>query len=120
MSRKVLVVDDDTDILAIIGFVLEEEGYQPILLQTGPTDEYVSELDPELILLDVRISGYPKTGAEICSELKSNAAVSHIPIVLVSAEHNLNTLAQNCGANGFVNKPFDIQRIVDTVKEFLS
>jgi len=120
MGRKILVIDDDEDILAILGIILEQEGYELELRQTGPTTEEVDFLHPDLILLDVRLEGFSKSGTEICAEFKSNTNLAHIPIVLVSAEHNLQLLADHCGANGFVNKPFDIGGIVNKVKEFIS
>lgn len=120
MGRKILVIDDDEDILAILGIILEQEGYELELRQTGLSSEEASLLHPDLILLDVRLEGFSKTGTEICAEFKSSKTLSHIPILLVSAEHNLNLLASNCGANGFVNKPFDISGIVNKVKEFIS
>jgi len=114
------VIDDDEDILAIMDIVLGEEGYQTILSSTGATTEQIRLLGPDLILLDVRISGFHKTGAEICSELRKTGGLGSVPVLLVSAEMNVDSLAEACGADGYVNKPFDVDRLLSKVREFIS
>jgi len=120
MKKKILVIDDDEDILDIWSIILGDEGFKLELRNTGPSTEEVNLLHPDLILLDVRINGFPKSGVEICSELKSNTSVANIPILLVSAEYNLEALASSCLADGFVNKPFDIDLVLKKVREFVS
>lgn len=120
MAKRILVIDDDEDILSILDIIFGDEGYEPILYKTGTTAEHIKILHPDLILLDVRIAGFDKTGPEICSEIKSQLELSNIPVLLLSAETNVGELAQACGANGFVNKPFDIFGLLTKVKEFIS
>ena len=120
MSKRILVIDDDEDILAIMDIIFEEEGYQTILYNTGATAQQIKLLAPDIILLDVRISGFHKTGAEICAEIREETELSSIPILLVSAEVDVDRLAKSCGANGYVNKPFDINGLLSTVKEFIT
>lgn len=119
MGKKILVVDDDEDILSILDIILVEAGYEPILCSTGTTAEEVNRLHPDLILLDIRIAGCLKTGAEICAELKSKSDIFGIPVLLLSAEENIASLANGCGADGFVNKPFDMYQLINKVKEFI-
>jgi DNA-binding response OmpR family regulator len=120
MAKRILVIDDDDDILSILDIIFGEEGYEPILYSTGISAENIKILHPDLILLDVRIVGFDKTGAEICSEIKSQIELSNIPVILLSAEHNVEAMAVGCGANGYVNKPFDIYGLLSKVKEFIS
>lgn len=120
MGKRILVIDDDEDILSIIDIIFGEEGYEPILFQTGTTAEQIKLLHPDLILLDVRIVGFHKTGDQICSEIKAQLDMADIPVLLVSAEENVALLAQGCGANGFVNKPFDIYHLLTKVKELIT
>jgi hypothetical protein len=63
-----------------------EESYQVYLYNTGKAAEYVKILHPYLVLIDVNIVGFEKTGAEICSEIKSLLAVQSPPILLLSRE----------------------------------
>lgn len=120
IAKKILVIDDDEDILSILDIIFCEEGYDAILYKTGTTTENIKVLHPDLILLDVRIAGFHKTGAEICKEIKAQLDMSDIPVILISAEENVMSLAQNCGANGYVNKPFDIYYLLAKVKEFIT
>lgn len=120
MGKKILVIDDDEDILSILDIILWEEGYEPILYNTGTTAEDVNRLHPDLILLDIRIAGFSKTGVEICTEFKSKPDTVGIPVLLISAEDNIDLLANGCGANGYINKPFDIYQLINKVKEFIT
>jgi len=119
MAKRILVIDDDQDILSILDIIFVEEGYETILHQSGTSVEHIKILHPDLILLDVRINGFPKTGAQICTEIKNERELDEIPVLLVSAEINVPELAQSCGANGYVNKPFDIDNLLAKVKEFI-
>ena len=120
MEKRILVIDDDEDILSIMDIIFGDEGYKPILYKTGTTAEQIKILHPDLILLDVRIAGFHKTGAEICADIKSQLELANIPVLLLSAEENVEALALECGANGFVNKPFDIFNLLKRVKEIIN
>jgi len=119
MGKRILVIDDDKDILAVLAIILDEEGYEAILYQTVTTTDQIKLLHPDLILLDVRIAGSAKTGAQICAEIRTETELNDIPVVLVSAETNLGLLASTCGANGYVSKPFNIDDILAKVKELI-
>ena len=116
MRKRVLVIDDDEDILSILEIILEAEGYEPVLYNTGKSAEEIGEICPELILLDIRIAGFPKTGVEICTEYKAHQEIAGIPVLLISAEENIEAMAYGCGADGFVNKPFDIFGLIARAK----
>lgn len=119
MSKKILAVDDDSDILDVIRIILEEEGYEVFTLANGKNVfELVEENDPDLILLDVMLGGLD--GRDICRALKEHATFKKIPIVMISASHNLNNLLLMPGApDNFLAKPFDIDRLIEMVKSEL-
>ncbi len=119
MAKRILVIDDDEDILSILDILFGDEGYETILYQTGTTTDHIKILHPDLILLDVRIAGFEKTGDQICAEIKSELELTDVPVLLVSAEVDVDQRAQACGANGYVNKPFDIDNLLAKVKEFI-
>jgi DNA-binding response OmpR family regulator len=120
MNKKILVVDDDQDILDAIRFVLEEEGYTVTTTDKG---EYVENLHdkngglPALILLDVLLSG--KDGRLICKKLKSNKETKKIPIIMISAHPSAKKSIKKVGANEFLAKPFQVDELLRMVKKYV-
>jgi len=117
--KRILVIDDDEDILEILNLIFQEEGYDVVLSNTGEAADHIHIIHPDLILLDVRIEGSPKRGDEICAEIKDRYKEEPMPIILVSAETDLKMLANECGADLYINKPFDIFQLLNHVKSFL-
>jgi two-component system response regulator VicR len=119
MSKRILVIDDDEDILEILNIVFQEEGYDVILSNTGEAAQHIQIIHPDLILLDVRIQGSVKRGNEICAEIKARYKDEKMPVILVSAETDLEMLANECGADFYIPKPFDIFQMLTHVKKFM-
>ena len=117
LKKRILVIDDDEDILNILKIILEDEGYEVIPLNTGASAEEIHLMHPDLILLDVRIKGFHKTGDEICNEIKACNSTKDIPVILVSAEFNVSQLAQESGADGYLRKPFNVRELIDQVNQ---
>jgi len=120
MAKRILVIDDDEDILSILDIIFAEEGYDVVLQNTGTDTDHIKLFNPDLILLDVRIAGYHKTGDKICEEIRGEASMEKIPVLLVSAEFDVHERASSCGANGYISKPFDINKLLQKVKEFIT
>lgn len=120
MAKRILVIDDDEDILEILNIVFQENGYEIVLSNTGEAAEHIRVIQPDIVLLDVRIVGSAKSGPEICKEIKSQLETRHLPVMLVSGETDLAVLAEECGADSYVAKPFDIFDLLSHVKEFIS
>ncbi|WP_158798175.1 response regulator transcription factor [Pedobacter sp. L105] len=120
MSKKILAVDDDNDILDVIRIILEEEGYEVFTLANGKhVFDMVKENAPDLILLDVMLGGLD--GRDICRALKEDQNYKNIPVVMISASHNLNNLLLMPGApDNFLAKPFDIDHLLAMVKAQLA
>ncbi|HEY0176459.1 MAG TPA: response regulator [Pedobacter sp.] len=120
MSKKILAVDDDNDILDVIKIILEDEGYEVFTLANGKqVFDIVKENVPDLILLDVMLGGLD--GRDICRALKEHDIFKKIPVVMISASHNLNNLLLMPGApDNFLAKPFDIDRLIEIVKAQLA
>ena len=119
MTKRILVIDDDEDILEILNIVFQEEGFNVIVSNSGDTADHLQVIHPDIILLDVRIEGSAKNGAQICAEIKSKYKDLKLPVILVSGEADLANLASECGADKFIPKPFDITDIVNQVKSLL-
>ena len=115
---KVLVVDDNRDILEILTMIIEEDGHQVTSAQNG--DELfrlVERSKPDLVLLDIMLGKYD--GRQLCASLKADKTTCHIPIVMISASHAPQSFAEmKCEANGFIAKPFNIQHVCNIVNGF--
>jgi CheY-like chemotaxis protein len=117
MQQKILVVDDDESILEVIQIVLESEGYQIQTCQNSQCFQYLTGSLPDLILLDILLSG--EDGYELCKQLKHDQTTAHIPIIMLSALSDVNELADVSGADAFLEKPFDIDVLIETVARHL-
>jgi DNA-binding response OmpR family regulator len=111
--KKVLVIDDDKNILEVVEFILTSYGFDVFTLSTGfHVPEIVLHYQPDLILLDILLPG--KLGTQICKELKQ--VHSDIPIILFSAIAQQGKTSDIHCADAFIQKPFDIKNFVDIVK----
>ncbi|WP_231463525.1 MULTISPECIES: response regulator [unclassified Pedobacter] len=118
INKTILVIDDDEDILCVLDILLQLAGFQPYLSRTGLPIEEVAAINPALIMTDVRISGYEKTGAELCKELKEHSETLSFPVILISAEYELPKLAADSMADAYIAKPFDIDYVLSTVNRY--
>ncbi len=120
MPKKILVIDDDHDILEIIDIIFRQEGYDVILSDNGKAAENVGQIHPDLVLLDIRIAGSGKNGVDICAQIKSSPETQNLPVLLFSAEDDIAELTRRCGANGYIRKPFRAAHIIAKVNEILA
>lgn len=115
MKKKVVLVQDNKDILEIMDSVLEQEGFDVIsALDTKPIDE-IEEIDPDLVIIDDHIKGKQK-GSDVVKKLKSQPETEGLAAILTSTSNKLPELAAACNADDFIEKPFDIDYMVDVVK----
>jgi len=120
MAKRILVIDDEEDILELLDFIFRENGFEVVLSTTGEASEHIREIQPDLVLLDVRIAGSPKSGPDICKEIKSLVETSHLPVMLLSGEPDLQIIARECGADAYLAKPFDIADLLAQVKALVT
>lgn len=111
MAKKILVIDDDRDMLEMLDIVFQTSDFDVVLSNKGMTGDEIKVIHPDLVLLDVQIKGYITTGDEICKEIKAHPDLRDIPVFLISAEHDLRFLAVECNADGYLSKPFDIAKL---------
>jgi DNA-binding response OmpR family regulator len=113
MSR-ILIVDDDIDILSVMEMLLTMKGFEVEVTQKGEnTFPKIETFKPDLILLDVLISGHD--GRTICKKLKSNDDTKHIPVIMFSAHPAAATIITEYGADDFIAKPFDVNNLLQKV-----
>ena len=117
---RVLVADDDEDILQLLSFRLERAGYEVVLARSG--DEALRlalELLPAVAILDGMMPGLD--GFEVTRELRRAAATSTTPVILLTARAQASDIARGmaAGADEYVKKPFDARDLVDRVDRLL-
>jgi DNA-binding response OmpR family regulator len=116
--KRILVVDDEPDILEFLQIILQEEGYEVV---TSQKSAYLEQLHngglPDLILLDVLLSG--RDGREIVKYLKRKPETQHIPIIMFSAHPSAEETARQAGADDFLAKPFHIDVLLAKIAHFL-
>ena len=105
-SARILVVEDDPAIAQLLRLMLEDEGYEVSATRNPAEVVEAAVAPPDLVLLDLRLSGVD--GGEICRRLKGRHATRNLPVVLVSADPHVATVADACGADAFLAKPFDL------------
>lgn len=116
MSRKVLIADDDPDILEAMRLILEIGQYDVTVVEDGKTIiGQMKKLKPQLVLLDIWMSGV--NGLDIYKEIKKDKDIGKIPVILVSASKGIKTDAQEVGANDFLAKPFEMQDLLEKIKK---
>jgi DNA-binding NtrC family response regulator len=116
MSRSILVVDDDQNILLTIQDILLSEGFPVRVARNGQEGlESVHHERPDLIVLDLWMP--LMSGQEMAERLKSSGI--SVPILVMSAIQAGETIAEEMDASGFIPKPFDINRLLDEVERLL-
>lgn len=119
--RRILAVDDNEDILDIMKLILEDYGYEVETLADGNgIFDAIKQTHPDLILLDVMLGN--ADGRELCKEIKARTEMQDIPVILVSASHQVaERFALNSGApDDFLAKPFDINDLLAKVEHNLA
>jgi DNA-binding response OmpR family regulator len=123
MQKKVLVVDDDKEVLEIISFVLKHNGFEVSHASNGQQLQHLlstlgsdhSSL-PDLIILDVMMPG--ENGYQICSALRNNQTTQHIPVMIITAhaEEIYERISLDIGAVRHITKPFHPLDLAERVK----
>jgi CheY-like chemotaxis protein len=116
-EKKILVVDDEKDMLRLIEYNLNYHGYLVVTAQNGHEglEKLRSEM-PDLVLLDIKMPGL--NGYEVCKIIKNEPSVRHIPVVFVSVAASEED-TQFCGAQAYITKPFAPKTLLNKVKNIL-
>ena len=117
---RILIVDDEEDILSLVEYNLKKEGYRTIGVKTGEAAlQLVEEETPDLIILDLMLP--EMDGLEVCRILKSNENTSDIPIIMLTAkgEETDIVVGLEIGADDYVTKPFSPRVLLARTKALL-
>lgn len=118
MSKRILVLDDNQDILDIVREVLSYEGFEVQGTAKGAdVIPLVENFNPNLVILDYRVADV--NGGEICQAIKAHPSFSNTPVIIFSAYINKQEEMFNYGCDAIINKPFDLTELVETVNGLL-
>ena len=118
MSSRVLIVDDEPDILFMIRVILRSEGYDVIEASgVQQARDELSEDDPALVLLDLRLAD--GEGWDVLRDLREAGRLEQVPVVVLSAHASPGTIrrALDEGAAGYVTKPFVTSELIGAVRQ---
>jgi DNA-binding response OmpR family regulator len=121
MVRKILIVDDEPNIVISLEFLMKKEGFEVAVANDG--DEAlakVASFNPDLILLDVMMP--KKSGFEVCEALRADPQRAGLQIVMLTAKGRDTEVAKGLalGADAYVTKPFSTKDLVAKVKAMLA
>jgi len=117
-NKKILIADDDEGIVDAVTMILEVMGYDVDYTYDGGAVIDAVKKKPDLIMLDIWMSGYD--GRDICKQLKNDPQYSGIPILMISASRDIRQSAMDAGANDFMEKPFEMDSLLNKVDHLLN
>jgi DNA-binding response OmpR family regulator len=118
--HKILIADDEPNIVISLEYLLKREGYQVVVARDGQEAlEAIVREHPDLVLLDVMMPH--KTGFEVCQAVRASPGVEQTPILMLTARGRETDVAKGMalGANAYMTKPFSTRELVQKVAEML-
>ena len=119
--KKILVVDDEVDLVETVRFSLELEGFDVLVSYNGEDAlNQARKKSPDLIILDLML---PKLdGYKVCRLLKFDEKYKHIPILMLTAktQEKDKILGKETGADEYITKPFEMDVLMEKVKAYLN
>jgi DNA-binding response OmpR family regulator len=117
MNKRLLIVDNDIDVLDVMKEVFEYEGFEVKTLSR--TDDIFTDIavyDPHVVMIDYILEGI--NGGELCHQIKHNEKTAQLPVIMVSAYTNVLNSLGHYGYDSFIAKPFDINDLVTEVNKY--
>lgn len=117
---KILVVDDEPDVVEIVRLRLEQDGYTILTAGDGKAGlQSARDNKPDLVILDVMMPGLD--GFEVAYQMKNDPTTANLPIVMLTARADFGSIAKgwNLDVDNYVTKPFKLDELSDTVKSVL-
>ncbi|MDO8931899.1 MAG: response regulator [Rhodocyclaceae bacterium] len=120
MNKKILIVDDEPNIVISLEYLMKKEGFQVAVANDGDAAlATMAEFLPDLVLLDVMMP--KKSGYEVCQQMRANPVLAGIKVVMLTAKGRESEIAKGMalGADAYVTKPFSTKDLVIRVKSLL-
>lgn len=119
MLKRILVLDDNQDILDIVHETLAYENFEvKSITKSEDVMPGIETFNPDLVILDYRVSG--ANGGEICRTIKGDQRFSSIPVIIFSAYINTESELFAYGCDAIINKPFDLNELVEKVSALVA
>jgi DNA-binding response OmpR family regulator len=114
MPTKILIIDNDEDILDVLQEALHYEGFEVVTaLNTDDILSAVKLYQPDILMIDYLLNGI--NGGELCSQVKKNTSTCHLPVVIISAYPRVLQSLGTYECNAFIAKPFDLNDLTHTL-----
>ncbi len=117
MKKKILITDDDEGVQDIFKLIFERAGYDVQVYGEAMSILENNYIHPDLFVLDRQLSG--QDGLKVCRFLKSQNTTKNIPVIIVSATPGIGKLAEEAGADDFIEKPFQIKDLLSVVEKWI-
>lgn len=120
MTKKVLIADDEPNIVVSLEFLMEHNGYQVKVAHNGEDAlKYVGEFSPDLILLDVMLP--LRNGFEVCQKIRENPSWQNVKIIMLTAKGREIEVTKGLalGADAYITKPFSTKDLLAKVRQIL-
>jgi DNA-binding response OmpR family regulator len=117
MNKKILIAEDDPDILFILDTILNDAGFNVESLTEGSTIVERTAGWPDLFILDKEMPMID--GLAICKYLKVKEETKNIPIIMISAYHKLKKRAKEVGVDDFIEKPFELKHLLHVIGKYV-
>ena len=121
MKKKILIIDDQEDLLELTQRILQSRGYDVVTMTDGEDAlNIIKKETPDLVLMDMLMPG--KDGAQICQELKSDSSTRNIPVILATGQFlDEQEFSQEgiTGADDYLRKPFEIEELLAKVENLI-
>jgi len=121
MAKKILIVDDEPNIVISLEFLMAQNGYNVFIARNGEQAlDLIPEVKPDLILLDVMLPN--RSGFDILQILRKDKETKHIKVILLTAKGRDQDITKGItlGADAYITKPFSTRALVEKVKETLN
>jgi len=120
--RKILVIDDEPDVVSYLSAFLEDEGFQVLTASNGPDGLALArEETPDLITLDITMPGM--SGIEVLTSLRRDDHLNSVPVVIITGVTSFDTLTDYRDVRapeGFMQKPIDLVKLLSTIEGILN
>ena len=121
MAHRILIVDDEPNIVISLEYLLKKEGFDVTVATDGDAAlRQAAEFRPHLMLLDVMMP--KKSGFEVCESLRADAAMADLKIIMLTAKGRETEVTKGLalGANAYITKPFSTKDLVAQIKTLLA
>ena len=120
MTKEILIVDDEPNLVVPIQFLMEQQGYKVMIAERGEDAlDLIYQYKPDLVLLDILLPGID--GYEVCEIVRLNPNFRKVKIIFLTAKGREEEIAKGLalGADAYITKPFSNTELVAKVKELL-